>query len=68
MSKCFGCFFHEGGFMYNRCNYFEMEYFSEKGECLAFSTDGTVSEENENQIFIDTGGFFGKPMAERKEE
>ena len=69
MSGCFGCYFYEGGFMWNRCNYFEMEYFGIKDKCIAFSTDGNISEESEAKIFYETNGMFGKPKrAEREEE
>lgn len=67
MSACFGCFFHEGGFMYNRCNYFEMEYFGEKDKCSAFTVDGNLSAEAEAEIFDKTDGVFGKPRNSQQE-
>lgn len=37
MSRCLGCFFHESGYMFNRCNFFEIEYYGEPDDCEAFS-------------------------------
>ena len=59
-NTCFGCYFYESGYMWNRCNYFETEYFCQPDECKAFSFDGNISEENENAIFKETDGVFGK--------
>lgn len=64
MSRCFGCFFHRGGWMENECDYFEMYNYREPGNrdwCPAFSVDGNVSEEAEAEIFELTNGMFGKP-------
>lgn len=61
MSKCFGCYFHEGGFMTNRCDYFEAEYYSEPDRCLAFTVDGNLSKETKARIFDETDGVFGEP-------
>ena len=67
MSKCFGCFFYDSGYMWNCCHYYEEEYFREPNECDAFSIDGNISQEKEDKIFRETNGYFGKPMS-RKEE
>ena len=37
MSRCFGCYYYYPGYMWNRCDFFEMEYFREPEECKAFS-------------------------------
>lgn len=37
MSKCFGCYYYSPGYMWNQCDFFEMEYFYEPEECEAFS-------------------------------
>lgn len=55
-----GCYFHESGYLWNRCNYFEMEYFCEPEDCKAFSIDGYISPENELDIYEETDGVFGK--------
>ena len=58
--------------MENECLYFESYNFREptiRDGCLAFSIDGTISEEAEAKIFEQTRGIFGKPMsAERRKE
>ncbi len=59
MSRCLGCYDHESGYMWNRCNYFEMEYYSEPEECKAFSIDGVISEEAAKEIYDETNGMFG---------
>ncbi len=68
MSRCFGCYFHQCGWMYNECDYFEIGYYAEPDECLAFSVDGTVSEEAEAKIYEATKGAFGKPITEERRE
>lgn len=60
--SCFGCYFYESSYMWNRCNYFESECFRPPDKCEAFSVDGKVSPETEQKIFVETGGAFGKPM------
>lgn len=55
-----GCYFYEGGYLWNRCNYFEMEYFRRPEGCKAFSIDGYISPENERAIYEETNGVFGK--------
>lgn len=45
MSRCFGCYFHESGYMFNRCNFFEMEYYHEPEDCEAFSTEDIPADE-----------------------
>jgi len=67
MSACFGCFFHEGGYMSNRCEYFQSEYYPEPDECEAFSVDGNLSAEAEAEIFDKTDGVFGKPRNSQQE-
>lgn len=62
MSKCFGCYFHEGGYMWNGCEYFQSEYYHEPDECEAFSVDGKLTPEQEDKIFKATGGYFGEPL------
>lgn len=52
--------------MWNRCDYFESEYFREPEDCLAFSVDGSILAENEAKLFEQTGGFFGKPLEQEK--
>jgi hypothetical protein len=42
-----------------------MEYFGIKDKCIAFSTDGNISEESEAKIFYETNGMFGKPKKQR---
>lgn len=42
---CLGCYFYESGYMWNRCNFFEMEYFCEPEECEAFSVEDIPVEE-----------------------
>lgn len=37
MSRCFGCYYYHPGYMWNQCDFFEMEYFREPKECKAFS-------------------------------
>lgn len=66
MSICFGCHFYESGYMSNRCEYFQSEYYREPDECEAFSADGNLTQEQEDKIFKATGGYFGKPW--RREE
>ena len=67
MSKCFGCYFHHMGYMWNRCDYFESEYYPEPEDCLAFSVDGSVPAENEAKLFEMTGGVFGEPLEQEKQ-
>ena len=70
MSICFGCYFHRSGWMENECDYFGAYNYREptvRDGCFAFSTDGTVSEENEAQIFDQTDGVFGKPRDKQQE-
>lgn len=62
MSKCKNCYFHRTGYLYNSCGYFECKYYSEPDDCLAFSEDGNLSTEVENQIYNETGGAFGEPL------
>ena len=67
MRRCFGCYFHHGGWMENECDYFEAYNYREPTVCLAFSTDGTISEEAEAKIFDQTDGVFGKPRDKQQE-
>lgn len=64
--SCFGCYFYKSDCMWNRCDYFESECFSALDMCKAFSLDGKVSPEIEQEIFAETGGAFGKPMEDGK--
>lgn len=66
MSCCFGCYFHDTGCMYNGCHYFESEYYREPDTCDAFSTDGNLSPEVENMIFVKTNGAFGESKEEQE--
>ena len=66
MSKCFGCYFYNCGYMWNRCDYFESEYYREPDDCLAFSVDGSIPAENEAKLYEQTCGFFGKPLEQEK--
>ena len=66
MSKCFGCYFYHCGCMWNRCDYFESEYYREPEDCLAFSVDGSIPAENEAKLYEQTCGFFGKPLEQGK--
>ena len=59
MSRCLGCYDHESDYLWNRCNYFEMECFYEPEECRAFSIDGVISEEAAKEIYNETNGMFG---------
>lgn len=67
MSKCFGCYFYHSGWMWNGCDYFESEYYPEPKDCLAFSIDGNIPAENEALLYEQTGGVFGKPLEQEKQ-
>ena len=45
MSRCLGCFFHESGYMWNRCNLLETEYYAEPDDCTGFSINPVSKEE-----------------------
>lgn len=45
MSRCFGCYYYHHGYVWNRCGFFEIEYFSEPEECKAFSLEEIPAEE-----------------------
>lgn len=60
MSSCDGCFFHETGYLWNGCTYFETEYYYEPNDCCARSDDGKLTAEQERKIFEETDGAFGK--------
>lgn len=47
MSKCLGCFFHESGYMWNRCNLLETECYAEPDDCTGFSINPVSKEEAE---------------------
>lgn len=66
MSACCGCYFHGSGYMYNSCGYFGCECFNEPNECIASSSDGHLTEEQEDNIFKETGGGFGRKMSSVK--
>ena len=64
MAKCDDCFFYETSYMWNGCAYFESECFYPPIECRAYSVDGNLSQEQEQKIYEETDGAFGK----RKDE
>lgn len=70
MSRCFGCFFHRGGYMENECVYFEAYNYREpsvRDGCPAFSISGNLSKEAKAKIFDITDGVFGEPRDSEQE-
>lgn len=63
MSACFGCYFHKTGYLYNACLYFESECYFEPESCKAFSGDGNIDPDVEDEIYRETDGNFGKKKA-----
>lgn len=56
MSRCSECFFHESGYMWNRCNLLETEYYAEPDDCTGFSINPVSKEEAEKlyERFVST--------------
>ena len=67
--KCNTCAFYKEGQYWNGCKYFQMENFAPmEKDFYAYSTDGKVSPENEQKIWLTTRGAFGQPIPGREAE